>query len=306
MRKLYSAEPVTGISKYPKILYSFATVVGITRGLTMANAQPGRDVSQRGPAEYLDPLAPLSSQFQQLKSMLEFVFDDHEELLQDLTDDILALPPEERFTMSHEVLREHVEDQFGSTDAFTAILPESNPAKLPAFLEQVFDTLLTDVLEGVFFHRNPQDHLALAALFQTLEYSIRRLDEVEDQEAKNRVASSMLAILSRLQHILADSPESLPAEAIWDTAYGLHYLTTEDSGPDFPNPVGTSFDEVKEHVIGFGAVIAYARLDISLSRGAELAGVSSEEFRANLDRYDIEPRFGPNSVAELYEDGIDE
>lgn len=272
----------------------------------MANAQPSGDVSQRGPAEYLDPLAPLSSQFQQFESMLEFVFDDYEEFLKDLTDDILALPPEERFIKSHEVLREHVEDQFGSTDAFAAILPESDPAKLPVFLKQVFDKLLTDVLEGVFFQRNPEDHLILAALFQTLDHGIQRLDEVDDQESKNRIASIILAILSRLQHILADSPESLPDEAIWDTAYGLHYLTTEDSGPDFPNPVAMSPDEVKEHIIEFGAVIAYARLDISLSRGAELAGVSPEEFRAELDRYDVESRFGPNSVEELYEDGLDE
>lgn len=272
----------------------------------MANAQPGGDVSQRGPAEYLDPLAPLSSQFQQLKSMMELVFDDYDEFFQDLNEDILALPPEERFTQSHRALRNHIEDKFGSTDAFTAILPESNPAKLPVFLKQLFDKLLTDVLEGVFFQRNPEDHLVLAALFQTLDYSIRHLEEADDQETKNRIASTMLALLSRLQNTLVDSPESLPDEAIWDTAFGLHCITAGDSGPDFPNPEGMSFDEAKEHVIEFGAVIAYARLNISLNRGAELAGVAPEEFRTKLDRYDIEPRYGPNSVEELYEDGIDE
>lgn len=110
----------------------------------MANAQSGEDVSQRGPSEYLDPLAPLSSQFQQLKSMMELVFDDDEEFLQELNRDVLALPPEERFTQSHEVLREHIEDQFGSADAFAAVLPQSGPEKLSAFLKQVFDKLLTD------------------------------------------------------------------------------------------------------------------------------------------------------------------
>lgn len=272
----------------------------------MSNAQPGGDVSQRGPGEYLDPLAPLASQFQQLRSMMELVFDDYEEFLQDLNEDILALPPEERFTQSHEVLREHVENRFGSTDAFAAILPESDPEKLPAFLQQVFDKILTDVLEGVLFQRDPEDHLILAALFQTLNYSIRRLSEAEKQETKDRIASTMLAMVSRLQNILSDSPESLPDEAIWDTAYGLHYLTIQDSGPDFPNPDKMSYDEAKQQVIEFGAVIAYARLSISISRGAELAGTSTDEFRTKLDRYDVEPRFGPNSVEELYEDDIDE
>lgn len=272
----------------------------------MANAQSGGDVSQRGPGEYLDPLAPLSSQFQQLQSMLELVFDDYDAFLQDLNSDVLALPPEERFTQSHGVLRDHLEDHFGSADAFAALLPESDPAKLPAFLNQVFDKLLIDVLEGVFFQRDPEAHLILAALFQTLECSIQRLDEAENQESKNRVASTMLAMLSRLQHLLADSPESLPDEAIWDTAYGLHYVTAGDDGPDFPSPEELWFDEVKQNVTEFGAVIAYARLDISLSRGAELAGVSPDQFRTELDRYDIEPRFGPTSVEDLYDGEIDE
>lgn len=272
----------------------------------MANAQPGGDVSQRGPAEYLDPLAPLASQFQQVKSMMELVFDDYEEFLKSLNEDLLALPPEERFTQSHEVLREHVEDRFGSTDAFAAVFPESDPEKLPAFLKQVFDKILTDVLEGVFFQRDPEDHLVLAALFQTLDYGVQRLSETDDQETKNRVASIMLAMLSRLQYILDDSPESLPDEAIWDTAYGLHYLTVDDSGPEFPDPGELEFAEVKRHVIEFGAVIAYARLNISLSRGAELAGISPREFRVKLDRYDVKPRFGPNSVEELYEDDMNE
>lgn len=272
----------------------------------MANAQSGGDVSQRGPSEYLDPLAPLSSQFQQLKSMMELVFDDYEEFLQELNRDVLALPPEERFTRSHEVLREHVEDQFGSADAFAAVLPQSDPEKLPAFLEQVFDKLLTDVLEGVFFQRSPEDHLILAALFQTLNYSIQRLTEADEQQVKNRIASTMLALLSRLQHVLSDSPETLPEEAVWDTAYGLHYVTAEDDRASFPDPAEMSFEEAKQEVIEFGAVIAYARLDISLSRGAELADVAPDEFRAKLDRFDVQPRLGPNSVEELYEDGIDE
>lgn len=272
----------------------------------MANAQLGEDVSQRGPAEYLDPLAPLSSQFQQLTSMVELVFDDYEEVARDLSEGVLALPPEERFTLSHEVLRDQIEQKFGSTEAFAVVLPESDPSKVPVFLQQVFDKLLTEVLEGVFFQRRPEDHLVLASLFQTLNYSIQRLDEADDQETRNRMASTMLALLSRLQDILDDSPESLPEEAIWDTAYGLHRLTVGDSGSAFPNPEEMPFDGVKEQVVKFGAVIAYSRLNISLSRGAELAGVTPEEFQAELERYDILPRYGPNSVEELYEDDIDE
>jgi hypothetical protein len=294
------------VTIYPKILNPFATDVGIASELTMSNAQPGGDVSQRGPGEYLDPLAPLSSQFQQLESLLELVFDDYEAFVQGLIEDVLSLPPEERFTRSHEVLREHIEDRFGSTDAFAALLPQSDPEKLPAVLRQLFERVLADVLEGVFFQREPEDNLVLVAIFQTLSDSVHRLETTDEQEIRDRVASTMLALLSRLQNVLDDAPKSLPDEAVWDTARGLHYATAEDSGPDVPDPEELSFDEAKHQVIKFGAVIAYARLNISLSRAAELADVPSGEFRSTLDRYDIEPRFGPNAVEELYDDGTDE
>jgi len=272
----------------------------------MSNARPGGDVSQRGPGEYLDPLAPLSSQFQQLESLLELVFDDYEAFVQDLIEAVLSLPPEERFTRSHEVLREHIEDRFGSTDAFAALLPQSDPEKLPAVLRRLFERVLTDVLEGVLFQRDPEDNLVLAAIFQTLSDSVHRLETTDDRETRNRVASTMLALLCRIQHVLGDAPESLPDEAIWDTARGLHYAIAEERDPDVPNPEELSFDEAKRHVIEFGAVIAYARLDISLSRAAEVADVPPGAFRSTLDRYDIEPRFGPNDVEELYDDGTDE
>lgn len=272
----------------------------------MANAQSGGDVSQHGPGEYLDPLAPLASQFQQLKSVLELVFDDYESFQQKLNNEILSLPPAERFTQSHEVFRRHVQEQFGSTDAFAALIPESDPEKVAAVLNNLFDKLLNDALEGVLFQREPDDHLLLAALFQTLNYSVSRLRNASDQESKNRIVSSMLALLSRLQHTLNESPESLPDEVIRDTAYALHYLTADDDGPDFSNPQEMSFPDVRAEVIAFGAVMSYARLNISISRGAELAGLSDQEFRDKLNRYDVEPRFGPNSLAELNEDSMNE
>lgn len=272
----------------------------------MADAQPGGDVSQRGPAEYLDPLAPLSSQFRQLESMLKLVFDDYEDALRALTDDVLGLPPDERFTRSNEVLQEHLEERFGSTDAFAAVLPESDPEKLPAVLDGLFDALQADVLEGVYVRRNPDDHLVLAAMVQTLRYCVRRLDESDERETRNRIASTMLALVSRLQDVLAESPESIPDDAVRDTAYGLYYVSAGDDGPEFPSPEGRPLEEVREQVIEFGAIVAYVRLNISLGRGAELAGLPPDRFEAALDEYDVEPRFGPKSVEELYDDGIDE
>lgn len=272
----------------------------------MANVAPGGDVSQRGPREYLDPLAPLSSQLRQLESMMGLIFDDYDEFLRDLTQEILSLAPEERFTQSHEVLRDHMEAQFGSTDAFAAVLPESDPEKLPAVLEQLFGKSSSDVLEGVYLQRRPDDHLVLAALLQTLNYGIQRLEEADQQELKNRLGSTILALLCRLHRISAESPDSLGDDAIWDTAYGLHYVSVDDEGQDVPNPDQLSFDDAEQHVLEFGAVIAYSQLDISVSRGAELARTSTKEFRDLLDRYEIDPRFGPSTVEELSANGTDE
>lgn len=272
----------------------------------MANAQPGGDVSQRGPADYLDPLASVSSQFQQLQSLLALVFDDYEGFVEELTDDILATPPERRFTHSLEVLQEHVEERFGSTDAFTAVLPESNPDRIPVVVDQLIDRLLDDLLEGVFHQREPEDRLVLVALFQGIRYGMQRIEEDEELEAREQIVSSILALISRLHRDLDDSQDSISDDVTRDVAYGLHYITTGDEGPQFPYPDEVSFEESKQNVIELGAVVAYARLDISVSRGAELAGLPPQEFREVLDQYDVEPRFGPTSLGELSDGQTDE
>ncbi|MDY6765393.1 MAG: UPF0175 family protein [Halobacteria archaeon] len=60
-------------------------------------------------------------------------------------------------------------------------------------------------------------------------------------------------------------------------------------------------------VIESGAVLAFELLDISVSRGAELAGLSEDEFTDLLEQYGISSIYGPDSVEELYEDvDIDE
>ena len=272
----------------------------------MANAQPSGDVSQRGPAEYLDPLAPLSSQFQQLQSLLELVFDDYEEFIRELTDDILSTPREERFTQSHEILREHVERRFGSTDAFAAVLPESNPQKIPAVLDKLVNKLLDDLLEGVFFQRSPNDHLVLAALFQGVRHGVRRVEDNGEEVDKEQILSSVLALWCRLQREIEESEEALSEDAIWDVAYGLHYIIGSDAEPGFPNPKDLSFEEAKQNVIELGAVVAYARLNISVSRGAELAELPPQEFKRKLNQYAVEPRFGPTSVEDLHGGSMDE
>lgn len=58
-----------------------------------------------------------------------------------------------------------------------------------------------------------------------------------------------------------------------------------------PEPTRNAGPDVKTEVIAFGTVISYARLNISVSRGAELATLSSQEFQARLKQYDVEPRF---------------
>jgi len=173
-------------------------------------------------------------------------------------------------------------------------------------LDKLVNKLLDDLLEGIFFQRSPEDHLVLAALFQGVRHGVRRVEDNGEEVDKEQILSSVLALWCQLQREIEESEEALSEDAIWDVAYGLHYIIGSDAEPGFPNPKELCFEEAKQNVIELGAVVAYARLNISVSRGAELAELPPQEFKRKLNQYAVEPRFGPTSVEDLHGGSMDE
>jgi predicted HTH domain antitoxin len=59
-------------------------------------------------------------------------------------------------------------------------------------------------------------------------------------------------------------------------------------------------DEITSTATRREALKAYAESDMTIGRGAELAGMSQEQFVDLLEQNDIRPDYGPVSVDELY------
>lgn len=269
----------------------------------MANSPAGGEVSHSGP-ENVDPFAPLSLQIQQFEAMLELVFEDYQSFVKDLSEEILSLPPKERFTKSPEVLREHIETRFGSTDAFTALLPEANIERFHEKLGEIVEKQLEQILPGIFYERTPDDRLVLAALFKTFHTAIDRIQDVEDEETEKRLIGSILVLACHLQG-LGEGEESLDEEMVRDVGYAIaHVFSTSDNHSPVPDPDELDTDEARQLVREVGAVVAYTRLNISVSRGGELAGVTTEEFSKVLQSFGIQPRHGPITIDELHEDSV--
>lgn len=212
-------------------------------------------------------------------------------------------PPEERFTRSPGVLKEHIEERFGTTDAFTALLPAANAEKIPELLGEIVDHLLDQILPGIFYERDPFDRLVLAALFQTVQTAIERLPNVEDREVKQRLIGLLLVLACHL-HGLEEAEEPLDNEMVHDVGRAIAHVFSAPQDPPIPDPDELNSDEAQQLVRELGAVVAYTRLNISVSRGGELAGTTANEFKKLLQSFGVQPRSGPNSVDELHEDSF--
>jgi predicted HTH domain antitoxin len=257
-----------------------------------------------------DPFSPLTDQFDDLGAVLGLVYDDPQQWLARLVDELLALPPEERFTDAVAVLEEEVTEEFGSMDAFQARLPGISPDRARQFMLRLLDRLITETLRGVWFGRDPEPHLVVVAGYAGALHGIDQFDETDDEQVR-AVFSALFAYFARLYALGIDGESSDPtdedrAELVRDVARTIwHVERAVDGEASFvDDPEAATDKQLRERVRGFGAVLAYSRLDISVGRGAELAGLSRPAFEARLEEYDVEPRFGPDSVAELY-DGPD-
>jgi predicted HTH domain antitoxin len=254
-----------------------------------------------------DPLVPVRDQLEAYVSTLNFVYDDLDGWLTELATDVLQLPVEERFTRSRDVFEDHLAREFGSTDAFRAQLPQLNSERAQEFAEGVLDRLLRQTLEQVWYVHDPEPYLLLSVGFVNAKYGIEYLPTL-DAEAGDVVFSSVLGYFARLYDV-AESGEGddYSDEVLWrDTARLIYHVERAVDGESetIDDPETEDLTELKAEIRRLGAVIAYSRLDISVGRGAELAGVSHPAFRELLEQSDVTPRFGPSDADDLFDGAL--
>lgn len=254
------------------------------------------------------PFGPLQNEVSRLKLVLNFIFEDPETVLADLMEEIQALPSEERYTESLDVLKDHILDEFTDLETAKAAIPDFDEKQSSELFTQSFNQLLNATLEEVLETRDAEVPIVLSAGYFAI-VSGNRASNTKDLPDENRkqIVSAMLAFISHLYTVSQlDDPDQVdPDDMIRQVGYTMYYTDTAISkDPDFPNPEAVEFEVIRNAVLNFGAALAYARLPISIGRGAELAGVSRFDFREILDEYDIPIRQGPSSVAELHDDGV--
>ncbi|WP_157745905.1 UPF0175 family protein [Halorubrum trapanicum] len=247
---------------------------------------------------------PLGSVVRQIEAATSISIDDPEAFLEAVVDDILAQPLDTRFTDSIEVFEEHVTEEFGTIEAFASILPVDNENAIQ-FVESMLDMAMDDLVKDALHADDPTGYLILLSAFEFLNSCLllSRRDDL-DESQRRILASSFIAVYARIYRAWQIEKEKsevdlgpLAQDLVWarDALLGELLPPSEE----YPDPSNTSAYQSVEVQRRAGAVLVYDRDEISIGRGAELAGLTQNEFQKVLKASDVEIQYGPESAEEL-------
>jgi hypothetical protein len=254
------------------------------------------------------PLGPFSTQFETLETVLRFVVDDPQKFANNLFSAVLRLPREERFYDSRGELNEVIEAEFGSVDAFRAQMSTFDPDDFSSLMTKVWDSLLQDTVERVFFIRDATPTLIVSSTYEILKQGFNALEQLDKSDDQRAVASSCLALIARLfegaklEAVDEDWLHELALDIVWASTV----VAQMSDHPEYADPESVSSSEAFRDAVAYGAVVVYNRLDISVSRGSELAELTVEKFEKKLESYHVQPRYGPESPESIDGKLIDE
>lgn len=254
------------------------------------------------------PLRHFSNQFGAIETALQFVIDDPGEVVAEIFEAVLKLPRERRFSESIVEVEDIVKRRIGSEEVLKAHFREFEPDDFISLPREQLDSLLEDTVERVFFVRHASPTLVICSAYEIARQCSYAVGENQDDDLNKRALSSMLAVIARLyegsttERAGQEWLEALATDVLWAS-----HAVSEDTQSGSDAIVGEiEPSDALEDAVRFGAVVAYARLDISVSRGAELAGVSVADFEQELKRYDVQARYGPTSTDELEGNVLDD
>lgn len=257
----------------------------------------------------MDPFRQFSDQVQELADLIPGVDSDD---IQEVSKEIQDLPVDKRFTESRSILMERVASQLEDLEDTSTIEDrlELFEGLFPLFLEQLEGKLeegRNETLEIVVENREEaQGALIVAMYFDVLSDTIDALRQQSlSGDVNETVMSILLALNSRLFDFQRDDAEPAAEDLSEDVLYANYYLAKERKKVTPTHPSELSERRMIQQVLAAGAVKAYQELEISLSRGAELAEMSLDEFEATLSQNDIQPQQGPDDDEKLYAESED-
>jgi predicted HTH domain antitoxin len=254
-----------------------------------------------GPTE--DGVDRFQKGFDEWQEVIEQVVDDVDlETFFRIMADIQELSPEERFTKSRSRFQVAFLDAAGEENVNEVVTQgESSPVSREMFetLDGVWSLLQKAMLKHLEHSREDESlHLLFALYLEKVQNAFGVFNgAIEDSESINRPGSTLIALSSRLLEVIFDVHEVDEEEMFRDVLRADYYLEKSGS-PLIQSPKELRGEKVHKEILIEAAVLAYERLDISVGRGAELAGVSFPEFQEALDRHGIRPN-GPKDLNEV-------
>jgi len=255
------------------------------------------------PGDPYDPFQSLHSLTDQFEAAISASMDDPEQFLSRLLDEILSMPPEDRFENAVKVMEAELTEESGSPEAFTATLPFGQ-AWLDRFLDELLERAISEVSQAAFKNREENDWLILLPVLSRFRsvFSVVGNRDLSQEEIR-KLFSAILAVFVRLYGEIGKQQESkdgslkLVAEDLIRADRVISSILTEEDSANLLDDV--PLEDAYEAVLEQGAVICYAYVEISVGRGGELLGITEAEFKELLISYNLEPRHGPESLDDL-------
>lgn len=222
--------------------------------------------------------------------------------------EIVSLPPEERFTSSDEKFKELLTDSEGEPskpieERLSSLDKDVVMPRLFNVVQDMLGTLETNIIEGVLTDRNEsRGYIVLGLYFAETRQAFSDLSHYEDSDDFEVLLSTVIALYSRILLIAFREQTEVNEDMLRDVVRADYYRNKVIYGQTGDNPEELPLETVEKKVLLDGAVLAYSKLDITVSRGAELANVSTDEFETTLVENGIRPRYGPASEEELFGD----
>ncbi len=279
--------------------------------MSASGSGPG-DIASRGPFSFLaGDYSDIIALFEEFSDTLDAPD------LNEVSEDILDLPPEERFIESIEIFK----TIYGLEKSEP--LKSHGPADLDEDVREFFDQFPVDILFSNVMqflkqkvqesHRKALDRLVtdrsesegylIASVFLSRLYESFEVMEEGYYQDKDSIAqaSPMITLFSRLYLIAAGEQTEFTEDFLRDLIRAKYHLSRMSGEEPEYNPEELTREEIIPSIRREGAIVAYENQEISVGRGAELAGVSTSQFEEILIRNGIVPRYGPEEGTELLE-----
>lgn len=257
------------------------------------------DVNNPGPS--VGFTQPTLGFLRQLESHLPFSVQELKDFIEDISEEVFALPPEKRFESAGDIILEAVEE---------------NP-EIPRGIQRVFGTeyysLLVDLIDFVeeplveqILEEPHPSQLVILDTFGLMRELAEAIDYGQlDREEKRQFASAVLVLYLRLYRETemeeTGSVVSIARENTRARNILLEHRLADDIRLIGPLPVENLSDkQVLQSSRAYGAARLYQLRDISVGKGAELANTTQRQFLGILDLKDSEPSFGPDSREGLF------